>query len=168
MAAPTPTAVGGGDETPSKKLKTEWDDTRDTEPTKAQVEAEAIKTTGQAEKFYSDITQILELSNTTSTLLPLDLQETLAQLVKTVGPAADIPESALGRSASGNRGGPAGTGTGVGGGGEPQLEANNFLVSFLDFLTFDRNSRRLSSSALVDEPSPEAECSPLGFAPPRA
>ena len=136
MAAQTPSTVGGGDETPSKKLKTEWDDTRDTEPTKAQVEAESIKTTGQSEKFYSDMTQLLELTSTGSHLPP-ELQETLAQLVKTVGSSSDIPESAF----SGSAVDLAGTGSAGGGGGaggdEPKMEANDAdFFSFLDFSTF--------------------------------
>lgn len=66
----------------------ERDDIRDTEPTRAQMEAESIKAAAQAAQFYNDMTEILEPINISQ--LPLDLQETLVQLVKTTGSGSDI------------------------------------------------------------------------------
>ncbi|KAH8112849.1 hypothetical protein DFH11DRAFT_1604251 [Phellopilus nigrolimitatus] len=59
--------------------------------------------TPQATQFYSGITQIFGLSNNSA--LPPDLRETLAQLVKTVGPGIDIPGFAALSSATDLNGG---------------------------------------------------------------
>ncbi|OCB84777.1 hypothetical protein A7U60_g8302 [Sanghuangporus baumii] len=75
-ALPSGTAAG---ETPSKRIKTDWENVPDVEPFERQAEAESVKTRGQAAQFYNDMLQILEMSNDTA--LPPELHDALAQTV---------------------------------------------------------------------------------------
>ena len=144
--APSADAAG---ETPSKRVKTDWENVPDAEPSKRQVEAENIKTPGQAAQFYSDMTQILELSNDTA--LPPELHETLAQLVKTVGNGMEVPDAA----------GSTPMGMSNAGVSSPKIaDGDDSFFSFLDFTAFQQDDDKPDTPELVPtsstNPSPES------------
>ncbi|KAL5504024.1 hypothetical protein ACEPAH_8097 [Sanghuangporus vaninii] len=75
-ALPSRAAAG---ETPSKRIKTDWEIVPDVGLFKRQAEAESTTTRGQAAQSYNDTLQILEMSNDTA--LPPKLHDALAQTV---------------------------------------------------------------------------------------
>ncbi|OCB85318.1 hypothetical protein A7U60_g7623 [Sanghuangporus baumii] len=137
------------DETPSKRIKTDWENVPDAEPSKRQAEAESIKTPGQAAQFYNDMTQILELSNDTA--LPPELHDTLAQLVKTVGHGLEVPDAT----------GSSSVGLPSGGTSSPKVaDGDDSFFSFLDFTAFQQDDEKADTPELVPtsstNPSPES------------
>ncbi|KAL5525890.1 hypothetical protein ACEPAG_7228 [Sanghuangporus baumii] len=136
-------------EIPSKRIKTDWENVPDAEPSKRQAEAESIKTRGQAAKFYNDMTQILELSNDTA--LSPELPDTLAQLVKTVGHGLEVPDAA----------GSSSVGLPNDGISSPKVaDGNDSFFSFFDFTVFQQDSEGADTPELVPtsftNPSPES------------
>ncbi|EJD06618.1 uncharacterized protein FOMMEDRAFT_138512 [Fomitiporia mediterranea MF3/22] len=138
------------EETPSKRAKTDWVHVSETEPLRRHVEAESIKTPGQAAQFYSDMTQLLELTNNSA--LPSELQDTLAQLAKTVGSGFDIPDVPGSSSASNLAS--AGTAS------PKATDGDDSFLRFLDFSSFQQDDDKPDTPELVPtsstNPSPES------------
>lgn len=133
------------EETPTKRTRIEATETLEMELAKRQEEVDNIKTADDISQFYSDMAELLQLSNSGGSDLPPGMQESLVQLARTFAPGVtlpDVPSSSL-------------TDTNV---APPPSTEEDPLFNYIDFSSWDtgKTSTPDLMPASSTNPSPES------------
>lgn len=139
--------------TPAKRIRGEWDDTPDPEPSKVQQEIDSIKTPEKAEQFYKDMSQLMEIlqnpNDGNSAGLDPDIFETLATVAASCM-SQDSSDHAFNSEPNGKDSSPKLGALGV----------DALFNEFLDFTSFPQDDEKIDTPDLIPSsstnPSPES------------